>query len=174
MHWAVVFAGLAGIAAACSSVSYGMYLHHKSLDQQLADADRLFHDAASMRNKLEELRSRHAVVMKDVETRLGRIPSVASDSDVLRPVSSECELNGLTITNFRPQTLNEHAGFSEQVVAVQASGSYAAICKTLYSLRRLPWCTRVAQLTLTGQNGEDQTMLVDLHLAIATKLKAQL
>ena len=174
LHFAVVAAGLVGIASACGTAGYGLYLRDLSLDGELADANRLFRDASAMRAKLDQLRARYDEVRGDVDRRLARIPASATNSDVLRPVSAACESNGLTIKIFRPQSVEQHAKFSEQVIAVQAIGRYEALCRTLASIARLPWYSRVSRLTLTPQDAGDGDMQVELQLAIATNLKTQL
>jgi Tfp pilus assembly protein PilO len=143
-----------------------MSAQNASLERRIEKSTRLLALEPNVRARYESLVKEAAIHEQRRREVLERIPEVADEAAFLAQLTElagKCELK---LQNYRPGAPEKKPTYSQMDIALDAGGSYEQLCRFVAGLESLPRFCRLAGLSVTGQEGETESLKITLTLRI--------
>ncbi len=126
----------------------------QSVDAEITAVRNFLARTDDVYNEHQQLQHLVNLTEQQFDEAITRIPATAQESEFLAQISTLARNADLTIQEFRPGSVTEHATHRELEISLAASGPYRSLCEFLGGLDGLPRLCRVQSLSVDRNVGE--------------------
>lgn len=137
----------------------------QSVDAEIAAVRDFLARADDVNAEHQQLQQQVDLTEQQFAEAITRIPETAQEGEFLAQVSTLARNAELTIREFRPGSVTEHATHRELEISLAASGPYRSLCEFLGGLDGLPRLCRVRSLTV-DRNADKQSENYPVRMSV--------